>query len=159
MVVPVTSPPKTSSFFSNSCNFGVKLPEKGMSLSAIETEGREGRLDSIAAASPLGENAAKLFGFSKASESCLCNRKSAEAHLEAPIFIFHRNCLHMMDVCPRVCESACWSGQREVRPSSRLFKDALCWLEPEVVAPNPPQVFSILPVTTSEPWRQKRLCR
>lgn len=100
-----------------------------------------------------------MFGFTKASEPCLNNRKSAAAHLEAPIFIFHRNCLHMMDVCPRVFEGACLSGQREVTPSSRLFKGALCWLEPEVVAPNPPQVFSIVSATTSELWRQKRLFR
>lgn len=33
--------------------------------------------------------------------------------------------------------SACLPGQREVTPSSRLFKDALCWPEPQVVAPNP----------------------
>lgn len=34
--------------------------------------------------------------------------------------------------------SARLPGQREVTTSSRLFKDALCWPEPQVVAPNPP---------------------
>ena len=65
----------------------------------------------------------------------------------------------MMDVCPRVFERACLSGQCEATPSSRLFKDALCWLEPAVVASNPPQVLSVFSATTSALWRPKGLFR
>lgn len=49
-------------------------------------------------------------------------------------------------------------GRREVTPSSRLFKDALCWPELQVVAPNPPSgVLNLLSYNIGGPEAETAL--